>query len=94
MCVGGDDPHGYYVDTPSTWRERVWFRLFPSRYCELPDAPASYQDCVVTTVMVSLPWRDRLRVLVSGHLTVNTKTVTEHTVGGTVTASVAYPSWP
>jgi hypothetical protein len=84
---------GYYVETPWTWRERLKFRLFPHRYCEVPSAPATYQDCVVTKVIATLPWRDRLRVLVSGTMIIETKTVTEHTVGGTVTASVAYPSW-
>lgn len=85
--------HNYYVETPWTWRERVWFCLFPSRYCELPTAPATYQDCVITKVIVALSWRDRLRLLVTRTLTVETKTVTEHKVGATVSASVAYPSW-
>ena len=82
----------FYVDTPWTWRERLRFRLFPSRYCELPPAPATFQDCVVITTVASLSFVDRVRVLVTGKVTIETKTVTEHIVGGTMTSSVAYPS--
>lgn len=45
---------------------------------------------VRTVVMLSLV--DRLRVLVTGRLTVQTNTVTEHVVGACTTSSVAYPS--
>ena len=83
---------GYYVDIPWTWRDRLRFRLFPGRHCELPPAPATYRDCVVVKTVVSLSLLDRLRVLVAGNLTVETKTVTEHVVGDTATSSVAYPS--
>lgn len=82
----------YYVDTPWTWREKLQFKLFPSRHCSLPDAPASHLDCIVVRTVVTLSLLDRLRVLWSGRLTVETKTVTEHIVGATTTASVAYPS--
>jgi hypothetical protein len=82
----------YYIDTPWTWRERIRFRAFPTRHCELPSAPTTFQDCVVVTTVASLSFVDRLRVLVSGKVTVQTKTVTEHIVGGTATSSVAYPS--
>ena len=82
----------YFVDTPWTWRERLRFKLFPSRHCSLPDAPATHLDCVVIKTIVVLGWLDRLRVLASGRMTVETKTVTEHIVGAAATASVAYPS--
>jgi hypothetical protein len=82
----------YFVDTPWTWRERLRFRLFPIRHCELPEAPATYADCVVVKTVTSLSLADRVRVLLSGKLTVETRTVTENIVGGTATSSVAYPS--
>ena len=84
----------YFVDTPWTWRERLRFRLFPSRHCELPEAPAHYADCVVVTTTAVLSWADRLRVLISGRLTVQTRTVTENVVGDCRTSSVAFPSLP
>lgn len=82
----------YFVDTPWTWRDRVRSRLLPTRYCDVPGAPAAYRDCVVVKTVASLSLLDRLRVLVTGKLIVETKTVTENIVGATVTASVAYPS--
>lgn len=82
----------FYVDTPWGWRDRLRFKLFPSRHCQLPEAPAQFRDCLVVRTVVSLPLIDRLRVLASGRLTVETKTVTEYVVGGTATSSVAYPS--
>lgn len=82
----------FYVDTPWTWRERLRFKLFPSRHCDLPEAPATHKDCLVVRTVVVLGTLDRLRVLWSGRLTVETKTVTENIVGATTTASAAWPS--
>lgn len=81
----------YCAETPWTWRERLRFRLFPARHCGLPVAPAAFKDCVVVQTVVVLSILDRLRVLWSGIVVVETKTVTEHIVGGTVTSSTAYP---
>lgn len=84
----------YCSTTPWTWRDRLRFKLFPSEPCPLPAAPAQFEDCLVVTTMVYLSWRDRLRVLVVGWMRVETRTVTEHRVGASVTASVAYPTLP
>ena len=85
------DGQGFYVDTPWTWRERLRFKLFPGRYCDLPEAPATHQDCLTIRTVVVLGWLDRLRLLFSGRLTVETKTVTENMVGQHKTSSVAFP---
>ncbi len=82
-----------YLDTPWTWKEKLRFKLFPSKPCPLPDAPATHEDVVVVITVVYLGVLDRMRVLVSGHLTIETRTVTEHVVGDARTSSVAYPSW-
>jgi hypothetical protein len=87
--------NGYAVSAPLlTWRQRLRLWLLPVRYCPLPAAPASYQDCVVVTTYVALSVADRLRVLLTGQLTVQTRTVTEHVVGESVTASVVYAGPP
>ncbi len=93
--MNGDESmneQGYFVDTQWTWRERLRFKLFPDRYCPLPEASAVHKDCVVIRTVVVLSALDRLRVLWSGRVTVETKTVTENIVGATTTASVGYPS--
>lgn len=88
-----NEEQAYFVDSPWTWRERLRFKLFPSEPCPLPDAPAAWADCVVITTIVHLSVRDRLMLLVSGRIKVETRTVTEHIVGGTKTSSVSYPVW-
>lgn len=87
-----DDHAAFYADTPWTWRDRLRWKLFPSKLCPLPDADPRYEDVLVVTTMVRLSWPDRLRVLVTGWMLVETRTVTEHRVGGNVTGSVAYPT--
>jgi hypothetical protein len=59
----------FFIETPWTWRDRVLWRLLPSAPCPLPEAPASYADCVVIKTVVRLSVADRLRVLVTGWVT-------------------------
>jgi len=92
MTMPSHNEENYCTTQPWTWRDRLRHKLFPSNYCPLPPAPASYADVVVVRTVVSLSLIDRVRVLLSGKLTVETRTVTENVVGGTVTGSVAYPS--
>lgn len=68
-------------------------RLFPYQHCELPEAPANWPDVVHVTTIASLSFVDRLRVLASGQLRVDTRTVTENVVGDSRTSSVAFPIW-
>lgn len=85
---------GYFVDTPWTWRERLGAKLFPRAFADLP-MPKDFhaEDVVTCRTAVSLSWRDRLRVLVSGRLWVETRTATEYVVGRSETTSTAYPTW-
>jgi hypothetical protein len=81
------------------WRDRLWFWLFPSRYCPVPedDQPVKscdWEDCMVMRHRIELSWLDRLRVLVSGRITVESKTVTEFAVGANKTNSVMYANAP
>jgi hypothetical protein len=86
-----NEQQAYFVDTPWTWRERLRFKLFPSRHCSLPEAPVTYLDCVVSTTRAEFSFLDRLRILLTGKCVVQTKTVCQNVVGETRTSSVAYP---
>lgn len=81
----------YYANSPWGWRERLRFKLFPSLPCPLPEAPAYYEGVLEIRTIAVLDWKDRLRVLLTGKLMVETRTVTEHTSGGVISSSVVYP---
>ena len=85
--------HNYFVDTRWTWRERLGFKLFPSHLCPTPEVvdPARYTDVLIVNVVASLSLVDRLRVLVTGKLKVQTHTLCEHAPGDVISSSVAYP---
>lgn len=74
-----------------TWRERLICRIFPVRWCELPEAPAEFKDVLEVQVGVGLDIKDRLRLLLTGKLKVRVRIVCEEKVGATVSNSVAYP---
>lgn len=69
-------------------KRKVYRKLFPFEPCPLPDAPASFQDVVITRTKIFVSFADRLRILFTGKAEVETRTVTENIVGGTRTASV------
>lgn len=71
-----------------TWRDRWRARLFPFTPCDLPEAPATFKDVLVTKTRTELSWADRLRILVTGKVEVEVRVVTEHAVGETRTKSV------
>jgi len=86
---------GYFqMPTPLSWRQRVRRRFFPRRFCETPDAPTSHKDCLFINTQVYFGWQDRLRILFSGWVRVETVTVTENTIGDNLTNSVAFPTLP
>ena len=80
----------YAVDHRPTWRERIRYRLFPHRHCFAPEAPATYKDCVSIRTVTVLSWADRLRIMLTGRVVTETRTVTEHEVGNSVTNAVTY----
>lgn len=73
------------------WRDKLRWRLFPAQHCDVPVAPPSYKDCLSCRITVTLSFSARIRLLFSGRLMVDSKTVTENTIGASVTSSVAYP---
>lgn len=67
--------------------EKLGWRLFPSNHCDIPDKIGMH-DCVVTITRSELSFMDRLRVLVSGRIEVQSKTATENLVGSHATNAV------
>lgn len=94
ICKEEDVTENFAYEAPWTWRDRLRFRLFPTRVCPLP-MPERFtaSDCVISRTAVGLDWIDRVRVLVSGRLMVETRTATEHEVGQTESLSTGYPVW-
>lgn len=82
-----------YIATPDPvpWYRRLYNRVFPWVPCELPEAPASFQDVIISRAKVNLSFADRLRVLFTGKLEVETRIVTENLVGSTRSKSVTRP---
>lgn len=77
------------VDTP--FKLARW--LYPREHCPHPDAePIS--DVIVHDVVVCLSIQDRLRLLVSGRLAVDTRIGTEHRPGAVQGLAAAYPLPP
>lgn len=72
------------------WKDKLRFKLFPVRNCELPPAPHSHLDVLTVNTVVKLPFVDRIRLLVSGEMRVDTKTVTQNEIGEHVTGSSCY----
>jgi hypothetical protein len=62
--------------------------LFPAQHCDLPEAPASYKDVLTCRVTSNLSMTDRIRVLITGRIRVETKIVTENLLGDHKSASV------
>ncbi len=75
----------------ANWRDKLRWKLFPAKYLNTPGAPATAKDVLVCRVTCCLSMMDRIRLLLSGRLMVETKTATEHEIGNHCTVSTAYP---
>ncbi len=73
---------------PWTWKDKLRCKLFPPQHCGLPEAPPTHKDVLVCRVTSELSWRDRLRVLATGRIRVESRTVTENLIGRHITRSV------
>jgi hypothetical protein len=68
----------YVAVAPLTPLQRLWRRLYPSRHLQIPeDLEGFAPSYMLTLVMIRLDWADRLRILVSGNLRVETHTKTD-----------------
>lgn len=77
----------YASSRPWTWKDKLRCRLFPWNHCDLPEAPATHKDVLICRVISELSLRDRLRVLVTGRIRLESRTVTEHVIGDHKTKS-------
>ena len=82
------------IGYPITWKDRLRWKLFPANHVDLPIAPVKYKDCFNCRVTAELSFLDRVRILFSGRLVVETKTVTENEIGGHLTSSTIFPLAP
>lgn len=74
---------------PLTFWQRVANRFFPQRHEPAPeDLEGFAPSYMVTDVYAVLDWKDRLRVLVSGRLRIETRTKTDVIVGRSESTSV------
>lgn len=79
---------GLCLSRPWTWKDKLRCKLWPPQHCDLPEAPPTHKDVLVCRVTSELSWLDRLRVLVTGRIRVESRTVTEHEIGDHKTKSV------
>lgn len=78
----------FSLDRPWGWRERWKAKFFPFIPCELPEAPASFQDVIITKSKSVLSWKDLMRVIITRKIEVETRIVCENPIGNHKSASV------
>lgn len=84
-------PVGYVAADTRSRMERLIGRFFPARRVEIPEDLEGYAPSYIMTRVIShLDWKDRLRVLCSGRLAVETQTKTDVVVNKMVSQSVVY----
>lgn len=84
---------GYALD-PRPWWKRLADRCFPSWHGMLPDLPEWAEDGIVIETRVNFSFVDRLRILLTGNLSVKTWTACENFPGRVETQSSAKPTAP
>lgn len=92
MEIINDMPANCAMEAPDnrTWWQKRIDRLFPWKHCPLPEAPAEWKDCVTVRTVTKLEFVDWLRVIITGVVCVDVRTVTENEVGGTRTECVCF----
>jgi len=67
---------------------RDW--LFPVRCCFVPGVSGEFKDCIHGCAVTKLSWVDRFRVLLTGVVVTNWRTVTENEVGRVVSVATCH----
>lgn len=80
----------FILPPPPTWRERLQSHLFPER--AIPNPKMEHKDVFVCITRTKFSWADRFRILLTGKVTVETRTVTENELGKHLTNSIAFPT--
>lgn len=86
-------------DVPS-FKTRLRRKIFPSKHGNASqkaiakDVKFQVRDCYVCRIMAELSMVDRIRILVSGRLVVDTITYTENQIGEHVVGSECWPLPP
>ena len=83
-----------YALDPRPWWKRLADRLFPSWHGMLPDLPEWAKDGIVIETRVNFSFVDRLRILLTGNLSVKTWTACQQPPGRVETQSSAKPTAP
>lgn len=82
---------GIAAPSPETgvrkWIARLRWKLFPYTYCPQPEAPVYFKNVIVHNVRVDVSFTDRLRVLFSGRLIVESRIATQEHSGSMISAS-------
>lgn len=89
----GVAPENTCMEYHSQWQERLGHRLFPGKWCGHPDMDEAH-DCLVIRTEIHLSFIDRLKLLFSGIVRVETRTTCENIIGSNVTNSVGYVAPP
>ena len=75
QCRSAPDPR-------SRWKKiKHW--LFPSEHCFAPEAQGEYKDCIHGTAVSKLSWKDRVRVVLTGVVVTQWRTLTQNEAGST-----------
>lgn len=88
-CSESDQQCYAEPDSRSRW-QRLKNKLFPAKYCPVPTCDFQYNDCIVGCAVTKLDFIDRLRVLFTGVVVVDWKTLTENGVGRTASIATCY----
>lgn len=83
-------------DRSWTWRDRLRMKLYPPDYAITPDAPPAHKDVLISHCFGEISMLDRIRILISGRVKVESRTVTENIIGACVSNTKIYalpPRW-
>lgn len=78
-----------YALTPHPLWKRILIRFFIGWHPPMPDLPPWAKDGLITCVSVNFCWRDRLRILLTGNVSVKSYTFCENPPGRVETQSSA-----
>lgn len=83
-----------HAPDPRTRWQKIIGRMFPGKHCFVPEdiLHEEYHDCLHLTTVSDFSFWDRIRILITGRVTVRSKVITEGMIGKHVANSVAFPS--